>query len=103
MRTALCDCEGFQVDSPDGRVGFVERILFEDPDTDDAPAALVVRVGLFGRNTLLLDAADVRAVDLRRRRVTVPASPRVLAPGALLRLKDTDEFALERRRRKADC
>jgi hypothetical protein len=102
MRMALCDSEGFQVDSPDGRVGFVERILFEDLDTDDAPAALVVRVGLFGRNTLLLDAADVRAVDLRRRRVTVPASPRVLAPGALLRLKERDEFAPECRRRKPD-
>jgi hypothetical protein len=102
MTTALSDCEGFQVGSADGRVGFVERILFEDPDTDDAPAALV-RVGLFGRNTLLLDAADVRAVDLRRRRMTVPASLRVLAPGALLRLKERDEFALERQRRKADC
>ena len=102
MSTALRECEGFQVFSPDGRLGVVERILYEDPDTDAAPAAIVVRTGLFARDSVLLDAAEVCAVDLRRRRVAVPASPRILARTALLHLRPRQNgFALERPARKA--
>lgn len=102
MSTTLRECEGFQVFSPDGRLGVVERILYEDPGTDAAPAALAIPTALFGRDSVLLDAAEVCAVDVRRRRVAVPASPRVLARTALLHLREPREgIALERPARKA--
>ena len=84
--TGLRECEGFEVVGPDGRVGVVERILFEDGDRDVAPAVLVVRVGLFGRR--ILDASDVLAVDPRRRRITVPGSPRPVVREALVEMKE---------------
>ena len=71
---ALGACEGFEVVSPDGRVGYVERLLFVEP-VDPTPTALVVRVGLFARHTLLVPAGNVAEVDRARHRLALARSP----------------------------
>jgi hypothetical protein len=82
----LAGCEGFDVISPDGRLGFVDRLLFVDPDADPAPAVLVVQVGLFGRHALLVDSADVGEVDFARRRLTLGAAPTAAGSEAVVHL-----------------
>ena len=47
----LCRCEGFSVDSPAGRLGFVEGLRFRS--RLDRPDALAVRSGLLGRSRLV--------------------------------------------------
>lgn len=69
---ALRACEGFEVVSADGRVGYVERLLFLEPVD---PTVLVVRVGLFARHTLLVPAGDVAAVDRARHRLALARPP----------------------------
>jgi hypothetical protein len=57
--------------SPDGRLGVVDHLLFDDPDEDAAPAVIAVRTGLFARHELLVAATDVTGVDPRRRRLSI--------------------------------
>jgi hypothetical protein len=64
----LAHCRGFQVESIDGRVGFVVAKLHA---TDDRPGGLVVRVGLFRKQVVLVSAEAVTAVRRERRRVVV--------------------------------
>ncbi len=52
-------CEGFRVDSQDGRLGFVEAVL--DLDETGRPATLLVRGGPSGS---LLYAVSVDEIDL---------------------------------------
>lgn len=69
-------CEGFRVDSPDGRIGFVEDVLL---DLDSGRAeALVVRAGLSGRRLLLVSTANVEEVVPRRKRIVLRGSPRLV-------------------------
>jgi hypothetical protein len=64
----LAGCEGYRVDSPDGRVGTVEAVL-------PSFGALAVAAGLFATRILLVPFSDVERVDRERRRVVLRASP----------------------------
>jgi hypothetical protein len=55
-------CEGFQVDSPTGPVGFVEGVRFVT--RIDEPDLLEVRAGRFGRELVLIPTEQV--VDVRQ-------------------------------------
>jgi hypothetical protein len=64
----LSTCEGFRVESNDGRVGIVEEIRFSP---NRRPEALAVRTGLFRTRLLLVPIDDVREVTPRTKRVLV--------------------------------
>jgi hypothetical protein len=68
----LGHCEGFRVDSPEGRLGIVEAVL---TDEDDEPTALVVREGLFALRTVYVPIADVAEVQPRGERVVLRVLP----------------------------
>jgi hypothetical protein len=63
----LCRCEGWQVVSPEGRVGRVVRILFAS--SANVPEALAVRTGLFRTRELILPASAVAVADPHARKV----------------------------------
>lgn len=69
----LSRCEGFRVDAADGRIGFVEEVVFSSKL--DEPDALVVRAGLFGRRTILISAHDVAEVVPREKRLRLRGRP----------------------------
>jgi hypothetical protein len=66
-------CEGFRVDSPDGRFGLVEAVMFRR--RPDEPDALVVRAGVLGRRLVLVPIDDVADVVPRRKRVALSRTP----------------------------
>lgn len=70
----LGQSEGFRVDSPDGRIGFVEAVLAGS----GGPETLVVRAGLFGRGLLLVSTENVVEVVPRRKRIVLSGSPRLV-------------------------
>jgi hypothetical protein len=75
-------CEGFRVDSLDGRVGFVAELRF---GTSMArPDALAVRAGLFGRRLLIVPVEQVAEILPQERRIVLRGSPR---PTAIERLR----------------
>lgn len=65
----LCRCEGFQVDSPAGRVGVVEGLRFLS--RLDQPDLLEVRGGLFGRVLSFIPVEDVEDVVAAERRLVI--------------------------------
>jgi hypothetical protein len=67
----LCRCEGFRVESPNGRVGVVEEVRFLS--RLDRPDAVVVRGGLFGMRRTVIPIADVADVAPRQERLVVAA------------------------------
>jgi hypothetical protein len=73
--SALARCEGFQVDSPQGTVGFVEGLRFGS--RIDRPDLLEVRGGRFGRQLLLIpiEAVDEISVPEERVLVRITAEP----------------------------
>jgi hypothetical protein len=62
----LRTCEGFRVDSKNGRVGVVEEVRVS---TDREPEALAVRTGLFRLRLEIVPVSDVERVVPRRKRV----------------------------------
>jgi len=69
----LSHCQGFRVDSPDGRVGFVEDVCYGvDPDR---PEALAVRVGILGRKVVLVAVDEVVEIIPRKERIILRAMP----------------------------
>ena len=64
----LSTCEGFRVESNDGRVGIVEEIRFSP---NGQPEALAVRTGLFRTRLVLVPIDDVQDVTPRTKRVLV--------------------------------
>lgn len=72
----LGQCEGFRVDSPDGRIGFVVGVLAGAGRA--RPEVLAVRAGLFGRRLLLIPTRCVESVVPRRRRILLHASPELV-------------------------
>jgi hypothetical protein len=66
-------CHGFRVDSPEGRVGVVEDILYGAEY--DRPSALVVRTGLLKKRLELVAIEEVEAVYPRPERVILRARP----------------------------
>jgi hypothetical protein len=66
---SLARVDGFQVDSPDGLIGFVEGLRFVS--RIDEPDLLEVRGGRFGRELVLIPAEAVEEVDTDLERVLV--------------------------------
>jgi hypothetical protein len=69
----LCRSEGFRVDSPAGRFGLVEAVMFRT--RPDEPDALVVRAGVLGRRLVLVPIEDVEDVLPRRKRIVLEREP----------------------------
>lgn len=65
----LSHCHGFRVDSPRGRLGIVEDVLYGVEH--DRPSALAVRGGLFGGRLELVPIETVHTVEPRRKRLTL--------------------------------
>jgi hypothetical protein len=76
-------CEGFRVDSPDGRVGFVEEVRYAS--RSDRPDVIVVRAGLLGRLLLIVPVGEIAEIFPREKRMVLRRSPR---PAATERLRD---------------
>jgi hypothetical protein len=70
---SLARCEGFEVDSPTGLVGFVEGFRFIS--RIDRPDLLEVRGGRFGRQLLLIPIEQVEDVRVTEERVLVRSAP----------------------------
>ena len=66
-------CEGFRVDSPEGRFGLVEAVMFRV--RPDEPDALIVRAGVLGRKLVIVPLEDVEDVLPRRQRVLLSRAP----------------------------
>jgi hypothetical protein len=72
-------CDGFRVDSPAGRVGYVVELRYGS--SSEEPDAIVVRAGLFGRVLLIVPAGEIGEIVPRERRVLLLRSPRSTTPG----------------------
>ena len=68
----LAGCEGFRVESPRGRLGFVRKIQ-RDAASDRADA-LVVCAGVFGTHRLVVPVDEIAGV-VRSRRLVVLRRP----------------------------
>jgi hypothetical protein len=79
-------CEGFRVDSPDGRVGFVEEVRYES--RLDRPDVIAVRVGLLARLLLIVPVGEIAEILPGDERIVLHRSPR---PTARERLQDRRE------------
>jgi hypothetical protein len=69
----LCRCQGFRVDSPEGRVGFVEEARFRS--RVDRPDALAVRAGRVGRHLLIVPVDEVADIVPREERIVLRSAP----------------------------
>jgi hypothetical protein len=65
----LRHCHGFRVDSPRGRLGIVEDVLYGAEH--DHPSALAVRGGLFGQRLELVPIETVDTVEPSSKRVAL--------------------------------
>ncbi len=73
LAAALRAAAGFRVDGPDGRIGVLRGVAPAGPA--EPPQRLLVAVGLFIITTVSIAVADVRSVDVQRRRIVVAATP----------------------------
>ncbi len=55
-----CHCENYRVDTPDGPIGFVEKVLFSE---EREPEAVAVRIGRF--QTRLVTVPIEAVVEIR--------------------------------------
>jgi len=69
----LSRCEGFRVDSPEGRFGLVEAVMFRV--RPDEPDALIVRAGVLARRLVLVPIDEVAEVVARRERIVLSRVP----------------------------
>jgi hypothetical protein len=70
---SLARCEGYQVEAPEGLVGYVEGLRFVS--RIDEPDLLEVRGGRFGRDLVLIPVEAVEEVIAEEERVVVRAMP----------------------------
>lgn len=68
----LRQCHGFRVETPGGRLGIVEDVLY-GADLE-RPSALAVRGGLFGQRVELVPVENIDAIEPSRKRLTLGAS-----------------------------
>lgn len=68
-RRSLARCEGFEVSSPEGVVGYVEGLRFLS--RIDEPDLLEVRGGRFGRELVLIPVEAIEDVDVEEERLVV--------------------------------
>jgi hypothetical protein len=71
----LCRCEGFWVDTPEGRLGLVEGLRFLS--RIDKPDLLEVRAGLLGRKLLLVPSDHVEEIVAAEGRLVLREMPRL--------------------------
>lgn len=71
----LLHCEGFRVDTANGRLGFVEEIRSGDGLDGEV---LAVRAGHLGRRIILVPARDVEFIVPRARRLWLPSPARII-------------------------
>lgn len=69
----LAHCEGFRVDTPEGRFGLVEAVMFRV--RPDEPDALIVRAGILARRLVVVPVDDVAEVLPRRERIVLERAP----------------------------
>lgn len=72
----LAHCEGYRVDTADGRLGFVEELR-----SGRAPM-LVIRAGRLGRRLLLVPAAEVDFIVPRAQRIWLKSPVSILGTEA---------------------
>jgi hypothetical protein len=89
-------CDGFRVDSPEGRVGVVEEVRYAS--RCDRPDVLAVRAGLLGRLLLIVPVAEVAWILPGKEQVVLYGSPR---PTATERPQDLRRRVQLRGRREA--
>ncbi|MDQ2910549.1 MAG: hypothetical protein M3R26_06330 [Actinomycetota bacterium] len=65
----LNDCEGFWVDSPEGRVGIVEKLRFGV--RADQPEALIVRASAFDTDLILVPVSEVESIFPKEQRIVL--------------------------------
>src|SRR5439155_24048846 len=70
---SLARCEGFQVDSTSGTIGYVEGLRFVS--RIDEPDLLEVRGGRFGRELMLIPVEAVEAISPEEERLVVRSLP----------------------------
>jgi hypothetical protein len=75
-------CEGFRVDSPQGRVGKVEEVRYAS--RCDRPDVIAVRGGLLGRPLLIVPVGEAEEILPREERIVLHRSPQ---PTALNRFR----------------
>lgn len=80
----LCRCQGFRVDSPEGRVGFVEEVRFRS--RVDRPDVLAVRAGRVGRHLLIVPVDEVADIAAREGRIVLRSAPPLTGRRKLPRL-----------------
>ncbi len=76
-------CEGFRVDSPQGRVGVVEEVRYAS--RFDRPDVIAVRAGRLGRLLLIVPVGEIAEILPNEERIVLRRSPR---PTATERLQD---------------
>jgi hypothetical protein len=69
----LCRCEGFQVDTPEGRLGIVEWLVFRS--RHDRPDALAVQTGHILHRSVVIPVSDVERVLPEEGRIILAATP----------------------------
>ena len=68
-------CDGFRVEAPGGRIGYVNGIRF---GSSADPEVLEVGAGLLGRRRLLIAVSEVAQILPEERRLILRRSPRLL-------------------------
>jgi hypothetical protein len=69
----LCRCEGFEVDTPEGRLGTVDWLLFRS--RHDRPDALAVHTGHVLHRSVLILVGDVEGVLPEEGRIILASKP----------------------------
>jgi hypothetical protein len=72
--------EGYRVDGPDGRIGFVEEV--RDNAGDPAAPFLAVRAGRLGTRVLIVPADAVEFIVPREQRIWLRAPIRIVGSEA---------------------
>jgi hypothetical protein len=91
----LCRCEGFEVETPEGRLGIVDWLVF--CSRHDRPDALAVHTGHVRHRSVVIAVTDIEQILPDRGRIILAANPvpvgRVqalrirLVPGAISKLR----------------
>jgi hypothetical protein len=68
----LCRCEGFQVETPTGRLGVVTGVRFRS--RHDRPDELVVQGGLLSSRHYLVQVSEVAEIVPREERISLRTS-----------------------------
>jgi hypothetical protein len=76
----LRHCEGFRVETRDGRLGFVEEI--REGKGPEGRETLAIRVGALGRRLLLVSATEVDVIVPRAKRIWLQSPVSIIGSDA---------------------